>query len=67
VLMSGESRGRPEGIGKNHLVSAWGKGRGIKSYLFKAHNRALLDLASGKQQSILGALRAHNSLGGCSK
>jgi hypothetical protein len=42
------------------------KGRGRVSHLSKAHNRALIDIASKKQRHIFGALRAGNAPKGVS-
>jgi hypothetical protein len=48
------------GLGKN-LGSLPGlKGRGRKYFLSKSQNKALADVATGKQESIVGALRAAN-------
>jgi hypothetical protein len=45
------------GLGKNLGVVSGLKGRGWKSFLSKAQNKALEDVVVGKQLSIFGALR----------
>jgi hypothetical protein len=45
------------GLGKNHGMEVIPKGWGQRSFLSKAHNKALTDVAAGKQLSIFGALR----------
>jgi hypothetical protein len=45
------------GLGKNPGVASGFKGRGQKSFLLKAQNKALEDVATGKKLSIVGVLR----------
>jgi hypothetical protein len=52
-----------KGLGPNPEIHKTKKGRGRNSHLYKAQSRALVDIASSRQKSIIGALRAVKTLG----
>jgi len=51
-------------LGKRLPPSKGGKGRGRKSYLLKAQNKYLVDIAVAKKIFIFGELRASHAPGG---
>jgi hypothetical protein len=51
-----------KGLGPNPEMQKTKKGRGRNSHLYKAQSRALVDIASGRQKSIIGALTLEKTL-----
>jgi hypothetical protein len=51
-----------KGLGPNPEIQKTKKGHGRNSHLYKAQSRALVDIASGRQKSIIGVLRAAKTL-----
>jgi hypothetical protein len=52
-----------KGLGPNPEIHKTKKGRGRNSHLYKGQSIALVDIASGRQKSIIGVLRVAKTLG----
>jgi hypothetical protein len=61
---SGTNWALGRGLGSLTQTHSLGKGRGHKSHLYLAQDRARIDLASGRQSSIEWALREKPPLDG---